>query len=89
MRENMHQMRLARKLVKADGVSLEEGLSATQVDERRRKEPAQPDVDDETALDNLDHRPGDREGLSIDIVHRRDQAQQDCHLPAHADHPHR
>ena len=34
MRENMHQMRLARKLRKREGVSLEEGLSATQVAER-------------------------------------------------------
>lgn len=41
MRENMHQMRVARKLVKTDGVSLEEGLSATQVDEREHLSPGE------------------------------------------------
>ena len=34
MRENMHQMRLARKRRKREGVSLEEGLSGVQVAER-------------------------------------------------------
>jgi uncharacterized protein (TIGR03083 family) len=39
MRENMHQMRLGRKRRKDDGVSLEEGLSATQVAEREHLTP--------------------------------------------------
>ncbi|GJM36836.1 MAG: hypothetical protein DHS20C19_02030 [Acidimicrobiales bacterium] len=39
MRENMHQMRLGRKRRKDFGVSLEEGLSATQVAEREHLSP--------------------------------------------------
>lgn len=41
VRENMHQMRLGRKRRKDFGVSLEEGLSATQVAEREHLTPQQ------------------------------------------------
>lgn len=41
VRENMHQMRLARKRQKDRGVSMEAGLSGVQVDERAHMDPAE------------------------------------------------
>jgi uncharacterized protein (TIGR03083 family) len=41
MRENVHQMRVARRRRKERGLSLEAGLSSTQVDERVHLEPAE------------------------------------------------
>src|SRR5262249_12565308 len=45
-------------------------LHAADVDERRRQEAADPQVDDEAALDDLDHAPGD--GLAL-LVRRLDR----------------
>ena len=47
---------------------------AAEVDERRGQEPAQADVEDEPALDDLDHRTGDDLVVPLDLLDRAPRA---------------
>ena len=47
---------------------LDEFLHTADVDERRRQKPAHAEVEDETALDDLDHAPDRRKALFVRLL---------------------